>query len=264
MTRYSALMGLTFLTCAVAFAQDPNRVVVPARNSARPRLIKASVTNAGITVKTHAGREVIVESSSPAQRREERTREGLHRIDIPQGGYNVEEEDNVITIHNSSAMGGNLVVTVPVDTSVELKSVQGSIVVDGLHGEVVVSSTNGRIEANNISGTIVAETTNGSIKASMDRVDPAKPISFSSTNGSVEVTLPADLKANLKMRSYNGSIWTNFEMMVSGNRPVTTQSGGGNAKFEVKFDRTMYGTINGGGVEASFSTLNGKIVIQKK
>jgi hypothetical protein len=52
--------------------------------------------------------------------------------------------------------------------------------------------------------------------------------------------------------------------MVSGNRPVTTQSGGGNAKFEVKFDRTTYGTINGGGVEASFSTLNGRIVIRKK
>ena len=32
----------------------------------------------------------------------------------------------------------------------------------------------------------------------------------------------------------------------------------------MKFDRTMYGTINGGGVEASFSTLNGRIVIKKK
>jgi DUF4097 and DUF4098 domain-containing protein YvlB len=263
MTRYSALAGLTFLICATAFAQDPNRVVVPARNSTRPRLVKANLTNAGITVKTHAGREVIVESSSPTQRREERNREGLHRIDIPQGGYNVEEEDNVITIHSTSGMGGNLIVTVPVDTSVELRTVQAPIVVDGLHGEVVMSSTNARIEADNISGTIVAETTNGSIKASMDRVDPAKPISFSSTNGSIEVALPADLKANLKMRSYNGSIWTDFEMMVSGNRPVT-QSGGGNAKFEVKFDRTMYGTINGGGVEASFSTLNGRIVIRKK
>jgi DUF4097 and DUF4098 domain-containing protein YvlB len=264
MKRYLGLSGLILILSTLASAQDPNRVVVPPRSSSRPRLVKASLLNTGITVKTHAAKEVIVESSSgPARRREEQTRDGLRRIDIPFGGFSVEEEDNVITIHGQPSMGGNLVITVPVDTSVELKSVHGPIVVDGLHGEVVVTSTNGRVEANSISGTIVAETTNGAIRASMDRVDPGKPISFSSTNGSVEVTLPADLKANLKMRSYNGSIWTGFEMALSGARPVPSP-GGGNAKFEVKFDRTMYGTVNGGGVEASFSTLNGRIVIKKK
>jgi len=155
------------------------------------------------------------------------------------------------------------VVTVPVDTSVQLRATHGPIVVDGLRGEVDVNSTNGRIDVMNISGTVVAETTNGSIRASLDRVDPAKPLSFSSTNGSIEVTLPADLKANLKMRSFNGSIWSDFDMKVTGGQPVQS-SGGPDAKFQVKSDRTMYGAINGGGLEASFSTLNGKIVIKKK
>ena len=40
-------------------------------------------------------------------------------------------------------------------------------------------STHGKIQLLNISGTIVASNTNGNIKATMDRVDPAKPISFS-------------------------------------------------------------------------------------
>ena len=267
MKRYLALTGLTLAICALASAQDnAGRVVVPARNSSRPRLVKATLTNAGIVVKTHAGKDVIVESGSSNERkreRDERRSDGLRRIDIPMNGFNVEEDDNVITIHSSSAMGGKLVVTVPVDTSVELKSTNGSISVDGLNGEISLTSANGKIEAENISGTIIAETSNGSIHASMNRVNPAKPISFSSTNGSVEVTLPADLKANLKMRSYHGSVWTDFDMNVTGNRPITS-SGGSNAKFEVKFDRTMYGTINGGGVDASFSTLNGRIVIKKR
>ena len=148
----------------------------------------------------------------------------MQRIDVPFGGFSVEEEDNVITIHTgrrcrraiwSSPCRSN--------TSVQLRSTHGPIVVDGLHGEVDASSTNGRVELMNISGTIVAETTNGSIRASLDRVDPAKPISFSSTNGSIDVTLPADLKANLKMRSFNGSIWSDFEMKLTGGQPVTTQ-----------------------------------------
>jgi hypothetical protein len=120
------------------------------------------------------------------------------------------------------------------------------------------------VELTNISGTIVADTTNGSIKASMDRVDPSKPISFSSTNGTIDVALPADLKANLKMRSFNGSIWTDFEVKLTGGQPIATGDGGANGRFQIKMDRTMHGTINGGGVEASFSTLNGRIMIRKK
>lgn len=271
MKRYLALAGLTLLASTFAPAQESTgqRVVVPARNTSRPRVLKASILNAGITVKTHSGTDVIVETAEPTTPRRVRTRErdqappGMHRIDLPTGDFNVEEEDNVITIHSGPSMGGNLIVTVPVNTSLQLKSTHGPVIVDGVHGEVDATSTNGRVELMNISGTIVAETTNGSIKASMDRVDPAKPISFSSTNGSVEVTLPADLKAHMKMRSFNGSIWSDFEMKLSGGQPVTS-NGGSDARFRVKFDRTMYGTVNGGGVEASFSTLNGRIVIKKK
>lgn len=266
MKRYLALAGLTLAMCALAPAQENtgNRVVVPARSSTRPRMLKASLLNTGITVKTHAGKDVIVESTAgPSRRREERSADGLRRIDLPFGGFSVEEEDNVITIHGSPALSGNLVVNVPADTNLQIKATHGPVVVEGVRGEMDVHSTNGRIDLVNVSGTVVADTTNGTIRATLDRVDPSKPISFSSTNGNIEVTLPADLKANLKMRSFNGSIWTDFEMNVTGSRPQTT-SGGSNAKFEVKFDRTMYGTINGGGVEASFSTLNGRIVIKKK
>jgi hypothetical protein len=264
MKRYLTLTALTIALCSLAPAQEPQRVVIPARNTGRPRLVKANLPNAGIVVKTHAGTDVIVEAGgSSNRRREERTPEGLRRIDMPFAGFTAEEENNVITIQANSSVGGVITVTVPTNTSVELTCHNGPITVDGLTGELVLSSHNGRIVATNISGTIVADSKNGPITASMNRVDPAKPISFTTENGSVEATLPADLKANLKMRANNGSIWTDYDMTVSGGKPSTT-GGGSNARFEVKFDRTMYGTINGGGVEANFSTINGKIVIKKK
>ncbi len=267
MKRYLALTGLTLTMIALAPAQENtgNRVVVPARNSTRPRLVKVELVNASVAVKTHAAKEVIVESTSGSQRRrEERTADGLRRIDIPFGGFNVEEEDNVITVSGPPMAGGAVTVTVPVDTSVKVNSAHGSISIEGVRGEIEANSANGGITITGVSGTVVAATANGSIKVSMDRVDPSKPISFSSNNGSIDVALPADTKANLKMRSLHGSIWTDFDMNVTGNNKPVTSSGGGNAKFEVKFDSTMYGTINGGGVEASFSTLNGRIVIRKK
>ena len=35
-------------------------------------------------------------------------------------------------------------------------------------------------------------------------------------------------------------------------------------KFKVKMDRTITGTINGGGTEATFKTYNGTIYLRKK
>src|SRR5438045_1107375 len=108
MKRYLALTGLAFILGALGYAQESTgqRVVVPARNSSRPRLVKASLLNAGITVKTHTGKEVIVESVASGsrdrerERARERTPEGMRRIDLPNGDFSVEEEDNVINIRS--------------------------------------------------------------------------------------------------------------------------------------------------------------------
>src|SRR3954466_11511376 len=129
MKRYSALTGLALTVCALGYAQESTgqRVVVPARNTTHPRVVKAALVNSGITIKTHTGKDVIVESAEAGSSRErerarerERNPEGMRRIDLPFGGFSVEEEDNVITIR-SGVSSGNLVVTVPVDTSVQLK-----------------------------------------------------------------------------------------------------------------------------------------------
>src|SRR3954452_1421537 len=99
MKRYSALTGMTLMVCALGFAQESTgqRVVVPARNTTRPRLVKASLLNAGITVRTHTGNDVIVESTASPSSRErererarERTPDGMRRIDLPVGGFSVE------------------------------------------------------------------------------------------------------------------------------------------------------------------------------
>jgi hypothetical protein len=252
MKRYLGLTALILAAAAAAPAQETaeTRVVVPSSNATRPRTVKVTTVNSGITVRTHNGADVIVETEAGRGRRlPERTPDGLHRIDLPRD-LSVSEEGDVINVRGP-VNGGPVVLTVPVNTSLQLKSVSGSIRVDGVHGEVDASATNGRVELMNVSGTIVADSTNGSITASMDQVDPSKPISFSSVNGSINVTLPADLKANVKLRTHNGSIWSAFEMKMNGG--LNVGRGG-----------TMTGTINGGDVEASFTTLNGRIEIRKK
>ena len=268
MKRTFALTGTMLAACARACAQDDaGRVVVPARNSSRPRVVVASSNNGSITVKTYDGKDVIVETGN-SDRSRNRGRngapDGMHRIDVPERGLVVEDDDNTITIQDHTPGGTHITITVPPDTSLKLSSHNGSLYAEGVHGEIDADCHNGGIKLVNVSGTVVADSQNGGINVTMDRVDAGKPSAFSSVNGTIDVTLPADLKANLKMRSSQGSIYSDFDMNVTSGRATTQKNNTSDGKFRVEFDRTVLATVNGGGTDMTFNTVNGSILIRKK
>ena len=107
-----ALTGITLAVCSPAPAQEASeRVVVPARNSTRPRKVDVSLFHGAVTIKAYNGKDVIVETGEPV-RTPARTEGGMHRIDTPLRGVNVEEEDNVITIRPSTVPALRLANTV--------------------------------------------------------------------------------------------------------------------------------------------------------
>jgi DUF4097 and DUF4098 domain-containing protein YvlB len=264
------------MACALAPAQEGERVVVPARNSTRPRMVNASTLNGSITVKAYEGKDVIVEAGTGGSserergRREERSAppDGLKRLELPgRSGLEVDEDDNVITVRARPNGNVNLVISVPANTSLNLKGTNGGhITVEGVNGEIDVNNLNGGITLTNVSGSVIAHSLNGSVKVSMNRVDAGKQLSFSTLNGSIDVSLPPNLKANLKLKADNGDIFTDFDVKFDngGSKPITENTSGANGRFRVRFDKTIYGTINGGGPEVSFQTFNGRISIRKK
>jgi len=100
--------------------------------------------------------------------------------------------------------------------------------------------------------------------AALERVDPAKPMSFSTFNGAIDVTLPADLKANVKIKTNHGDVFSDFDIKVTGYRPIMEKNNTPDGKFRLRTDQTINGEINGGGAEASFQTFNGRITLRKK
>jgi hypothetical protein len=267
MKRIFALTGITLAVCALACAQDDGRLVIPAGNSSHPRMVDVLTANGSITVKTYEGKEVIVESGNRSSfRRNIRVPDGMHRIDIPNRGLEAEDKDNTITIRDRSPGDSETItVTVPVDTSLHLRSHNGSIHVDGVHGEVDVETHNGGLRVVNVSGSVLANTLNSSIVVTLDRVDPAKPSAFSTLNGTIDVTLPADTKANMKMTTNNGSIYSDFDVNVSAGRASTQPNNTPDGRYRVRFDHTVQAAINGGGgADLTFRSNNGSILIRKK
>jgi hypothetical protein len=263
-------MGMMLAVGSLAVAQEPagERVVVPARNSTHPRKIDVNLMGGSITVKAYSGKEVIVEGkgtgSDREDRREDRRADGLRRLDLPARGISVEEQDNVVTVRMQGGnRGASVVIQTPPDTALTLHTMGGEIDVEGVKGEMDINSMNGRISLDKVSGTVLAHSMNGGIKVVMDSVDQSKPISFSTMNGTIDVTLPADFKANAKIRTDHGEVYSDFDFKLGGGA-VTQRNDSSDGKFRVTMDKTITGTINGGGTEATFKTYNGTIYIRKR
>jgi len=271
MNRVSILcIGFTLIT-AIAVAQD--KVTVPLSSPSQPATVKARLISGSITVTAGTGSQVVIESEGGRDTDRGRSRDrnvppGMHRIDAGAHGFNVEEDHNVVTvIPDLGGHGMNLTLQVPVNTSVELKSVNGGhIDVTGVNGDLDVENTNGTITLKNVSGSVSAHTVNGSITVNLDKVTPDKPMSFSSLNGKVDVTLPGDAKARLRLRTINGAVYSDFDVKMESDNsnPVVEDGRGQGGKYRIRMDRGVFGSINGGGPEYSFQTMNGTILIHKK
>lgn len=257
--------GWILVMAAALGAQEADRVAVPFSNPAGPKRVNVSVMQGSIHVKTHAGNEVIVEAQSRPARRRTPPPPGMRRIDAGTG-LSVEESGNTITVRTPPHAGGEINLTVPAECSLKLSSLNnGDISVEGVSGDIDVNNLNGEVQVRNVSGSVVAHSLNGKVLVSLNQVAAGKAMSFSTLNGNVDVTLPADVKANVRMKSQNGEIWSDFDIqLAASNRTPVTEGGGEKGKYKVKFDRAMTGAINGGGAEIQFTTLNGTIYIRKK
>ena len=182
---------------------------------AKPGTLKLSLPWADARVTATDGNEVIVSSTlDEKSRHREVDHEGFRRLDEDQT-FELTEKNNVatITIAGEAAwtpQGTEFEIKVPRNTNLVLRTeAGGDISVDGVEGDIDVNSMNGEITLTDIANSAVVNTMNGEIKVSFKKA-PVKPVSLSSMNGEIELRLPGDTKANLRMRTHNGSIRTNF------------------------------------------------------
>jgi len=271
LTNKIQLAILAVLSAPLSFAATagtPDRVTVPLSDPTRPAFIKAHLLTGGITVKGYEGKEVIVEARARSEDESERGSNGMHRIPINTTGLEVEEENNRVSISAASTQRAiDLTISVPVHSSLSLHTVNdGDISVSNVDGELDVNDVNGAVTLVGVSGTAVAHALNGKVLVTFNRINSTKPMAFSSLNGDIDVTFPADLKANLVISSDRGDVFSDFDVALAPRAPQQTaaeDTRGQGGRYRVKIDKQIHGTINGGGQEIQFHNFNGNIYIRK-
>ncbi len=254
------------LACAaVAAAQQ---MTVPLSNPSQPATIKVHLISGSITVTAGGSGQVVVESAGRAARERTEAPPGMHRLDATSSGVDAQEDHNVVSIDSSHFQSAtNLTIQVPANSSLQLHTINGGhIEVTGVSGEIEAENMNGPVVLKNVSGSVVAASQNGAITVSLDRITPNKPMSFTTLNGKIDVTIPGDTKARLRLKTENGSVFSDFDVKMEPDtsKPIVEDARGQGGKYRIRMDKNVYGSINGGGPEFRFESMNGSILIHKK
>lgn len=276
MNARSLILGLAALaltSASAALATEPfrERLSVPLSDPSRPARLEVALVMGGITVVGGgSNQEVLIEAVARAGEDDEGeevepSRRGLRRIPNDTLGLEAEEKDNRVSISAESwRQSLDLRVTVPSGSSLVLSSVNGGdLVVEGVEGELELHNTNGSIRVTGARGPVSAATVNGDIHVGFGKGGAvAAPMGFSTLNGDIEITLPAALKADVRLRSDNGEIYSDFDVQLE-RKPAQVEEERSKGRYRVVIAREMTGKIGGGGPELLLKTFNGDIVLRR-
>jgi hypothetical protein len=282
-TKISAILAvLTLVIARPGIARDnDNQLRYSFSNPDAPGFINIELFQGNIDVTGYNGKEVIIDYTPPEGEsqdlekipkpvtpdmedvNEEVSTEGLNKIKSSSFDINVAEEENKITIKSGPPMShSDLSISVPYNCSLKISTVNGNISVKEVKGELEISTVNGKIDLEKITGSAIASTINGLLKVIFSGVTPDTPMAFSTLNSHIDVTLPSDTKATLKMKTDAGEIYSNFDMQVKEELEKSDKSDKyGHPATNISNWTTA--KINGGGPELVFKSLSGNIHIRK-
>ncbi len=224
------------------------------------RQVRIVMASSEIKIVGHNSDEVIVETNSyqapPARA------QGLKALynaaeDNTGTGLSVTREGNILTITKARKGDGKYIIRIPKKASVAYTEANwngGDFELADIDGEIELKLNNSRAELTNVAGPVVANSTNGGIQIKFRNLNQQKPSSISVVNGEIDITLHATTKANWKLRSHNGEVYTDFDMALPKDKTDLQKIAGSN---------TVEGKTNGGGVEMNIYTINSDIYIRK-
>jgi hypothetical protein len=253
-----------------AQTKHSEEMTVPLSEPGKPVTLEAHLMKGSIKVIGYEGKDVLIQVLMDSSREGEEDRDddsrGMKRIGST-GGMDVraDEDNNNVRISSSAENKlAGLVIKVPQNTTrIELGTINGGeITVSDVSGKLELHNVNGGITATGISGSVVANTVNGDVIVKFKSVDASAAMGFSNLNGKIDVLLPADTKANLKLKCDRGEMFTDFDIEVDKTRPkVETKNE--DHFHQVKIDDWVLGKINGGGSQIEMQSQFGSIYIRK-
>jgi len=277
-------IALLALAAAAPLAAE-ERLEIPLSDPSRPASLEVGLVQGSIRVTAgQEGRVVVVADAASTHRRhrdddpcpgcptlEEESsrgrsdRRGMRRITNSSYDLTAEEKDNKVTVGtNSWQRSISLRIEVPANSSLQLSTVNdGRIEVEGVHGELELHNTNGEIRVRDVRGPVSANTVNGDVEVNFSTDMAREAMAFSTLNGDVVVALPAKADFDVRLRSDNGEIYSDFDVVLERREPEIERDAA-KGRYRVSVSQDLAGRVGKGGPELHLRTFNGDVVLKRR
>jgi len=243
-----------FFSCLVALTVQAQKDFSKSLNGIEWVKIESK---ADITLKTHDKGELLIKVAkgySVPEKAKGLKLMGAGGPDNTDVGFNVVQDGNTLIVKNLRKSDG-AEIRLPKSQNVSVtNSWNGDIYIEGFSGEVEANANlNGGLTLVNISGPLTAYSLNSNVDVTFDSIRQDAPIYISTTNGAIDMTIPGNTPANVQMSSWNGDIYSNFDLKRPDKDGMKSIS-----------SKNIRGSINSGGVAIKLKSTNGNIYLRKQ
>jgi hypothetical protein len=203
---------------ALHAGDEGSTAAVKLSSPGKPATLRIDMPWADIRLTGVDGDTVTVESTIDQKGAKENRSDGLRRLD-DEVSFELTEHDNVVSLRLAgdnpwASHDAEFKISVPRAMALDVKTeAGGDLVVKNIEGDIEINNMNGEVLLEGIAGSTVVNTMNGEVRAIYAKA-PQKLVSITSMNGEVDLRVPADTKANVRLRTHNGSILTDFDESV--------------------------------------------------
>ena len=129
------------------------------------------------------------------------------------------------------------------------------LIISDFSNELEVKTLNPGMELINMTGPLTVHAINGDVKIVITELSQESPTSITSINGDLDITLPANTKADIEMSTIHGGLYTNHDIELDKDEDKSNMKliGGGD----------INGKLNGGGVGLDLNSVNGSVYLRK-
>lgn len=175
----------------------------------------------------------------------------LHEDQDPDSVHiDVQGDGDQLAVNTRYPQGSGVQVTVEYEIHVPyrlrftaVQTVNGDVHLRGVSSKGYLDSVNGNIEVVESDGRFNARTTNGDVRLQLKSLPDGEPVSLTTVNGSVVLSLPVNANADVRVVNRNGDFRSDLPLATLG------------AYESNRFD----GRLGSGGGEIFMSTVNGAI-----
>jgi hypothetical protein len=243
-------------------AGQSEQLVIRLTNPGLPGYLAFNNPKGSVKITGYDGDVVLVNAVLRFSENGKKDNTGMYKIERKSFDISAEEKNNHISL---VCMSNNKTVDfdikIPRKFSLKVSSFDnGKIEIIRVSGNIEADNPFGDIILDNVAGSAVLNSVNGKIRAIFSAVDPASPMMFSSLEGNIELYIPEKVNANLKLRSENGDLFSEFTIKPLRRQTEVKNNDRGNV---YSLEDWTVGMLNNGGPEYFVSTYNGNIYLKK-